>query len=81
MTVAIINKLIMVGAIFGKNGIIPKWFIHDNKRRDIKKVTYTWKSNTGESVIIQFSVSDGATLYEIGFNQKTVQWSLEKVEA
>ena len=75
-----INENIDVGAAFYKNRIKPKWFIWKGKKYIVKETTYTWKDKEGEAVIVHFSVSDGATLFELCFNQKTLVWMLEKVD-
>ncbi|MBN1621566.1 MAG: hypothetical protein JW871_03130 [Endomicrobiales bacterium] len=78
MQVIDINESIDVGAVFGKNRIKPKWFVWNGKKYQIKEITYTWKENQGEAKLIHFSVTDGATLFELCLNQKTLMWRLEK---
>ena len=77
----IINEPIDVGAVFGKTRIKPKWFIWNGNKRDIKEVTYTWRAREGEAEVIHFSVTDGATVFELTFNQKTLRWTLENTDA
>ncbi|MFH1367999.1 MAG: hypothetical protein ABII64_02605 [Elusimicrobiota bacterium] len=78
MEETIINEPIDVGAVFGKNKIRPKWFLWKNRKYEIKETTFTWQDREGEANIIFFSVTDGATLFEISLNQKTLAWRLEK---
>jgi hypothetical protein len=74
-----INQHIKAGVVFDNNNVKPKWFIWNNRKYIIKKITYTWKTNQGEAILIHFSVTDGATLFELCMNQKNLEWTLEKV--
>ena len=74
-----IGLRVKVGAVFEKCGIIPKWFVWNGKKIDISNVTHSWKGREGEAVIIYFSAAGEKNLYELSFNQKTLEWRLEKV--
>jgi len=76
-----INEIIDVGAVFSKDRIKPKWFVWKKRKYAVKETTYTWKDRAGEAILIHFSVSDGATLFELCFNQKSLEWKLENVDA
>ena len=76
-----INEKIRVGVVFDNDSIKPKWFIWNNNKYDIKKTTYTWQSKRGEMPLLHFSVTDGASLFELTLNQKTFSWMLEKISA
>jgi hypothetical protein len=79
MDTTTINDKIKVGAVFDDAAVIrPKWFVWNTKRYDIKQITYSWRTTTGDAVILHFSVSDGSTLFEISYNQKSLKWQLEK---
>ncbi len=78
MDETIINEPIEVGAVFGRNKIRPKWFLWKKRKYEIKETTFTWQDRRGEANIMFFSVTDGATLFEISLNQKTMSWTLEK---
>lgn len=79
MNVTEINQRIKVGAVFEGELISPKWFKWMDKKYDIRSVSMRWKSFSGNAVIINFSLTDGKNLYEISFNQKTMEWVLQKV--
>jgi len=68
--------------VFDGFNIKPKWFMLDNKKYNVSKTTYTWRTIDGEAVVIHFAVTvtDSSTLYELSFNQKTLVWRLEKTE-
>ena len=74
------EEIIDVGAVFGKNKVQPKWFLRNGRKYDIKEVTYTWRTRQGDAVILHFNVTDGANLFEISFNQKSMNWILERTE-
>ena len=73
-----IDEPIDVGAVFSKNKIKPKWFVWNNRKYEVKETTYIWHDNQGEAKFIHFAVTDGATLFELSLNQKTLAWRLEK---
>lgn len=73
-----INETIDVGAVFTKKYIKPKWFLWQNRKYMVKETTYTWDEDVGSARMIHFSVTDGATLFEISLNKKTLAWTLEK---
>lgn len=73
-----INEKIKVGAVFGKDGVKPKWFKWQARTVEIKETTYTWKTLDGNAEVLHFSVTGEAGNYELSFNQKTLVWVLEK---
>lgn len=76
-----INERVKVGVVFG-NGIKikPVWFKWQGKQRRIQTITYTWTTHQGRALIHHFSVTDGASLYELRYNTETFVWELAKVE-
>ena len=74
-----INEPVQVGVVFSNNIVKPKWFVWNDKKYTISEITYTWHVKQGETTLLYFSVSDGSSLYEICFNQKSLKWCLEKV--
>jgi hypothetical protein len=74
-----INKIIKVGAVFVSGNILPKWFLHDNKKYEIKAVNYQWNDHDGIEKLLFFSVTDGINSYEISFNTKRMIWMLNKI--
>ena len=79
METTIIDQKIKVGAIFEGALIKPVWFKWVNKKFEVKKVNMRWRSKEGSAVLIHFSVMDGKSLYELSFNQTTMEWRLMKV--
>ena len=78
-----IKEKIKVMAIFdtGDSGLKPVRFKWRGRVYPVMEITYKWHSNLGEACLIHFSVSDGATLFEITYNKSTLHWVIEQVEA
>ncbi|MBE9528518.1 MAG: hypothetical protein IME99_04695 [Proteobacteria bacterium] len=65
----------------GDSGVKPVRFKWRGRVYPVKEITYRWHSNLGAAPLIHFSVSDGATLFEITYNKSTLGWAIENVEA
>jgi hypothetical protein len=78
MEISQVNKIIPVGVVFQGGRVIPKWFLYDNRKYEIKTVNYQWEDREGIENILMFSVSDDANTYELSFNLKRLIWKLEK---
>ena len=77
-----IGEIISVVASFGlPYKIRPVRFQWSGKLREVKDITYSWKTKEGQSRIYHFSVTDGKTLYGLSFNSASLLWRLEKLEA
>lgn len=74
-----IGEAINVVAVFD-SGIKPVKFKWKGVVYPVREITYTWRTNRGAASIVHFSVTDGATLYEITYNASTMRWTLEQVE-
>jgi len=79
MQVNEVNENIKVGAVFDGSKLIPKWFYWGKNKHIIRNIEHSWKAKEGETPLACFSVTDGANVYEIRLNQKTLVWSLQKV--
>jgi hypothetical protein len=75
-----IREPVKVIAVFDK-GIRPVKFRWNDRVYPVKEITYTWRSKEGQASIMHFSVTDGYTLFELTYNQSTMKWALEQVEA
>ncbi len=83
-----IGERIKVMAVFdgggqgdGQGGVRPIKFRWRGRVYPVSEVTYTWRTREGNAAVIHFSVTDGATLYELAYNLSTMGWSLEQVDA
>jgi len=74
-----INAKIKIATIFQDGKIIPKWFVWESRKYEIKKVNYVWNDHQGREEIIRFSVSDGANSYELAYNSFMMTWRLQKI--
>lgn len=74
-----IRESIKVMAIFDSE-VRPVKFKWKGRVYLVKEVTYKWASREGSASIQHFSVTDGASLYELAYNQSTMKWSLESSE-
>lgn len=75
-----VGESIKVAAVFD-GALRPVKFMWKGRVHHVKEITYTWQTRKGAEVIVHFSVTDGAALYEITYNQSTMRWSLDQVEA
>ncbi|HOK56720.1 MAG TPA: hypothetical protein PKV21_08490 [bacterium] len=74
-----INEKIIVGAIFKNGSIKINWFIWKNRKINIEKITYRWKTKKGEKDIYNFAVTDGFNIFELSFIPEDLIWNLEKI--
>ena len=74
-----IDAIIKVGAVFKGSNLIPKWFIWEGRKYNIKSVDYLWSDRQGQEKIMRFSVSDGSNTFELAYNTARMSWSLDKV--
>ncbi len=75
------ERISVVVSFGGKDKLKPINFRWSQKIIPVKDVTYSWMEMEGSSRVYHFSVTDGATLYELSFNTASIIWILEKVEA
>ena len=74
-----INEPVQVTASFSGKSIKPLWFQWNKNTHRVQSVTFQWKDRVGASVLHCFSVSDGATLYELVFDSNNINWTLRRV--
>jgi hypothetical protein len=76
-----INEKISVLVCFGeKDKLHPYRFKWGDRVYNIKDVTYSWVDMKGSAKIYHFSVTDGNTAFELGFNSLSMIWSLERTD-
>jgi hypothetical protein len=74
-----LDEKIEVLAWFRGGKIQPQAFIWNNKEYKITHITYNWQERRGRELISLFSVSTGADLYQISFNNTSLGWRIEKI--
>ncbi len=73
----IVREPISVEVFFSSGRIIPRFFIWKQKKYNINKITYFWRSSVGIFPVLYFSVISGRSIYEISYDLKTSKWCLE----
>lgn len=73
-----LHQTIKVGAVFKGGKIIPKWFVWEGRKYEIKEINYTWQDRQGREKLHYFSVTDGVNNYELSFNTEQTVWKLEQ---
>jgi hypothetical protein len=77
MSTTEIREKVKVGVVFDTGEAAPRWFLWKKKKIDVKEVTFTWRTAEGSSVLVHYSVAADSGLYELSYNQKTMDWTLE----
>ncbi len=75
-----IEEPVQVGVVFEGGVVCPRWFLWGGRRYNVQKVTMRWQTQEGQAPILHLGVTDGANLFELTFNQKTLAWRLASVE-
>ena len=74
-----IDENIRVGVAFDSGRLIPMWFRWKNRYYKVKTVNFNWSSIHGSGRVRHYSVSDGANVYELCFNARTLEWRLGRI--
>ncbi|MBU0686895.1 MAG: hypothetical protein KKB81_03475 [Candidatus Margulisbacteria bacterium] len=74
-----VDAKIKVAVIFEKGQVLPRWFVWEDRKYDVRSINYTWSDYQGDEKITRFAVSDGSNSYELAFNSKQISWRLHKV--
>ncbi len=76
-----IGERVEVAVLFGRGEKVrPVWFLWNGRKIKIREITYRWTEQEGEEVFFHFSVTDGASLYELAYSTKKLLWELVAVE-
>ncbi len=75
-----INEPITVSAVFDHSQVRPAWFLWGRRRYAIREITQRWQTRDGSTYLLHLGVSDGATCFELVFNQHTLTWRLASIE-
>jgi hypothetical protein len=75
-----IAERVRVAAIFAPGcQVKPVWFEWRRRKHAVTELSYFWKDCYGEATRLHFAVSDGSNLFELIFNLKDQNWTLEGV--
>ena len=75
-----VEEPVQVGAMFDRGVVSPRWFVWGGRRYTVARVTMRWQTQEGQATLLHLGVTDGANLFELTFNQKTLAWKLASVE-
>ncbi len=75
-----VNEPITVSAVFDRSQVRPAWFLWGRRRYAIREVTQRWQTRDGSAYLLHLGVTDGATCFELIFNQHTLVWRLASIE-
>jgi len=71
-----------VAVIFGPdNRVKPVWFELNHRKHDVKEMTYHWRSNSGNTLLMHYAVSDGEALFELVYNSNDSTWFIAEQQA
>jgi len=79
-----LNENVKVYAIYKETGdrqfphdrLRPVMFIWRNREYRVQDVTYVWRETQGQAEIYHFTVSDGASVFELSYNAKALDWAI-----
>ncbi|MRR59195.1 MAG: hypothetical protein EG824_13425 [Deltaproteobacteria bacterium] len=76
-----VAQQIKVAAVFAPGSRIkPVWFEWNRRKHAITETTYFWRDRIGDVTHLHFAVTDGSSLYELSFNTRDQNWTLDAVE-
>jgi len=84
MTHTRINEQIKVYALYNEprsrrfphDKLRPVMFVWRNREYRVRDVTYVWRETQGEAELYHFTISDGASVFELCYNSRTFDWTL-----
>jgi hypothetical protein len=84
-----INEKVKVYALYKESAdrrfphdrLRPVLFVWRNREYRVQDVTYVWRENRGDSEVYHFTVSDGANVFELCYNARSLDWHLSGVYA
>ena len=79
-----LSETVKVYAIYNETGdgkfphdkLRPVMFIWRNREYRVQEVTYVWRETQGQAEVYHFTVSDGANVFELSYNAKTLDWTI-----
>jgi len=82
-----LSENVKVYAIYNETGdrkfphdkLGPVMFIWRNREYRVQDVTYVWREIQGQAEVYHFTVSDGASVFELSYNAKALDWTISGV--
>lgn len=75
----ILSEKIDCLVLFKAGKAFPQVFFWKGKEYKVEKITYAWQERSGREIISYFSLSTGADLYQVSFNNTSLGWRLDKI--
>jgi hypothetical protein len=76
-----IRESIRIATIFAPGRQIkPVWFDWHNRKHTILETCYTWQEQSGNTVLLHFSVRVENDMYELIYNTREQNWSIDSIE-
>ena len=67
------------GTTFPHNKIKPRTFYWHNREYQVQEITYVWREAIGDAIIYHFAVTECDNVFELCFNNTTMEWTLANV--
>ncbi|MDX1762742.1 MAG: hypothetical protein R3231_00315 [bacterium] len=76
-----IGERVEVTAFFGEKGTFrPLSFVWQKQEISVRQVVYHWLERDGMATAYSFSVTDGASTYQLRYDPGRLAWQLVAVE-
>jgi len=67
------------GGIFPHHKVKPRSFVWNGHEHSIREITYVWREAIGDALVYHFAVTEGDNVFELCFNNTTMDWTLVSV--
>jgi hypothetical protein len=67
------------GMTFPHHKIKPRAFFWQNREYRVQEITYVWREAIGDAMLYHFAVTEGDNVFELCFNNTTMEWTLANV--
>jgi hypothetical protein len=67
------------GTVFPHHRLKPRSFLWRNREYYVEEITYVWREAIGDALVYHFAVTQGDNVFELCFNNSTMDWVLANV--
>jgi hypothetical protein len=67
------------GMVFPHHKIKPQSFSWRGREYRVREITYVWREAIGDALVYHFAVTEGDNIFELCFNNSTMEWALANV--
>jgi hypothetical protein len=75
-----VNESVKVLALFCRGTMRPVRFSWRGVDYAVKQITFKWKDREGKAAVYHFAVSDGSSVFQLGYQPESLTWKLEAVD-